>query len=173
MPAAILIPLAIQAGASVGSALIQKHATGKAVDAQQKAGERARQDLAPYATAGARAATTLSDLTFGGPAQLPRTLTPGPTQPPPGSMASMRPQGSPLARQAAMGYQPPGGAPPPGSMAAMAPQRLNASGYGLSAPQQAGPMGGGIQMQAPDGRMVLVPQERVAEAEANGGRRVG
>ncbi len=66
--AAILIGAGIAAAGGIGSAAIQSHATGKAVDAQQKATDQATANLAPFQQTGTQAFTTLGALMgLGGP----------------------------------------------------------------------------------------------------------
>ncbi len=102
----------------------------------------------------------MSDLTFGGPQQAPQQMQP--SQPPQGSMAGLMATRGLMNRR-----QVPQGQPPPGSMAAMMPPPQAPGGSGYQ------PQGQGVQMQAPDGRMVLVPHDQVQAALANGGRQVG
>lgn len=93
MPAAIAIPAIVGAGASVGSALIGAHASGKAADQQADAAAQAQrfneqvyrdqqQRMNPFLQLGTDAFTRLYSDHFGVPysSQLPGAFTPqGPT----------------------------------------------------------------------------------------------
>jgi len=147
----------------LGSAAIQAHQTGKAVDAQTNAANQAlalqqqvyndqKQNAAPYQQLGTSTLGRLGQMA----AQPANQFNPANYQ----GGVPVRPQGLP-------------------QMPQLPPQQAMGSGLGTMAPGQtqagnAGTAGGGdntVTIQTPDGRILRgFPRERVAEAQARGAK---
>lgn len=181
--AAMLIGSAVSAGTSVAAAKMQSSAAKNAARDQQRATDQAlavnRQAQQPYMDVGAAAAQRLGQMganfqpytqVFGnGAGAQPFQMPPGPQGPPPGM-----PPGGPMGQ----------GGPPPGSLAGVGgpgmqrPMGQALMGQGAPMGPTGAPSGGGAQgmiakVMSPRGQVVDVPMDRLSEALANGGRRVG
>lgn len=176
-------PLVGPAIAAAGIAADQNDAAKKAAEQQTSAGdksialqremyEQSRADLAPYRNTGGAAMGTLGSLmglpTGGSGAD----AAADPSAPPVGANPNRRPfSGDPV------GHAQPRTEPLPGKQARLADARRVQAGASQQASSSFAPradgargQGGGlVRMQAPDGRVVLVPSAKVQEATSQGG----
>lgn len=179
----VIVPLVIAGVSAVAKAKIQSNAASNAQKAQQQGTDRAlqvnQQAMQPYMDAGQRGLAQLQNpafsqpytQVFGGPGGSNGAQAFG------GPMTQMPPGGPP---QPQMGQPPPQmpQGPPPGSLGAMGGGQMpQMPQQGMMPPAQqmaqGGAAGGTARIMSPQGRIVMVPLERVPEALAQGGRRVG
>lgn len=182
--AAILIGAGIAAAGGIGSAAIQSHATGKAVDAQQQATNQAIQNLKPFQDTGTQAFQTLGGLMgLGGPGgggQAPAAASgPQPNTPWGGTVTdSMQHSGAitnpAVAPDASYGQHGDfiGGQTTQADRARMptASSYNSAQTYG-SAPQATG--ADMVTMQAPDGTRQQVPRSQAGHYTQMGATVIG
>ena len=171
---AAIIGLTAAAGASAAGAAIQAHQTGKAVDAQTDAGnkalalqqqqyQQARTDAAPYQQVGQSTLGRLGQMAAQPQAQFnPANYS----------------HGVPVAPQASAGQQGPSGWP--GGVGAISGVIGGTTAAGqagpMPGPQQiaAGQQGDTVTIQTPDGRTLQgFPRAKVQEAMQRGARVVG
>lgn len=182
MPAAVWVPAAIGAAASIGGAVIQSKSAGKAADIQAASGTQAagtlgqiyqqqRADMAPYAGLGAQAVGSLGSLagfpklpagtgsTMGLPPMAPGVPAPNT----PGAVDTQPTMGGFRSGIATGEFA----VPRKGTLGSLASQQRTASGY------SAQPASGGmVQLQAPTGEVQSVPADQAGHYIAQGARRV-
>ena len=176
--AAILIGAGISAAAGLGSAAIQSHQVGKAVDAQKQATDQAIANLEPFQQVGTKAFTTLGELMGlglgGGASAAPGQPTDAAISPGQANFAGYSPSGGYVGKNVPMGERmsnPNVNVDPAGYTAQQHGASLpTSSSYGNASFATGAPM---MRVKAPNGQIYQVPAEKVAEAQQNGGTVLG